>query len=200
MMMTVNPVSNYLAPALLALSALLSAWNWYLQPGRAVFWLVALLLLCGMTAALRVAMRRSKNEAVQTRSTKSISNAVVFAGLMVTLALTGSLAHTYGVPVDANLPWRAIMVVAGVFLVVTGNAIPKSLTPLSIQRSDPARVQAFQRFAGWTWVLIGLAFALVWVALPVKVAHSVSYPLLLGGILVIRVQTFRLCRMPRTEK
>ena len=31
----------------------------------------------------------------------------------------------------------------------TGNAIPKTLTPLAALRCDPARVQAFNRFGDW---------------------------------------------------
>ena len=92
---------------------------------------------------------------------------------------------------DADLPRRAMMAVIGAFLVSTGNAIPKTLTPMSALR-DADRVQAFQRFAGWTWVLTGLALAMSWLVLPVNLAESMTFLLVPGGVLLIGAQLVRL--------
>ena len=73
------------------------------------------------------------------------------------------------------------MVILGAFIVATGNALPKTLTPLSVLRCDPApaRAQALHRFAGWAWVLTSPALSVAWLALPVgdrpeRNAHSLA--------------------------
>jgi hypothetical protein len=174
-------ISHQLAPALLLLAAVLAAWNWLLRPDRPVVWAVVLVLLAVMAVAFRAGRR-------------AVVEAVAFAGAFLTLCLAGTLAKTLGGFADANLAWRATMVLVGVFFVVTGNAFPKTLTPLADLHCDPVRIQSFQRFAGWTWVLTGLAFANVWLVLPVGVAQPVSTVLLLTGMLLVATQLVRLRR------
>jgi uncharacterized membrane protein len=76
------------------------------------------------------------------------------------------------------------MAIMGAFLAVTGNAIPKTLTPLASLQCDSAKVQAVQRLAGWIWTLAGLAVAIAWLTLPINVAEAMSYLLLPSAILV----------------
>jgi hypothetical protein len=123
----------------------------------------------------------------------------VFAGLILVIVLSMKLATAMGVIEDADLSRRATMAILGAFFVVTGNAMPKTLTPLSALQCDAARVQAFQRFAGWTWVLTGLAFAIVWLVLPVDLAKPVSLVLLTSGMLAIVWQVVRLRRTRQRE-
>ena len=123
----------------------------------------------------------------------------MFAGLILAISLGVKLATAIGAIENADFSRRATMVVMGAFFVFTGNAIPKTLTPLSALQCNAARVQAFQRFAGWMWVLTGLAFALVWVLLPLDVAKPVSTILLVSGILAIVSQMVRLRRTRHRE-
>jgi hypothetical protein len=111
---------------------------------------------------------------------------------MVLVSLSVKLAAGLGAAGDVNLSRRATMAILGAFLVFTGNSLPKTLTPLSALQCDAGRAQAFQRFAGWTWVLTGLALAVVWLVLPVKVAEPMTFFVVPGGMLIIVAQVVRL--------
>jgi hypothetical protein len=187
-----KPTAYYLAPALLVLGTLLAAGNWYLQPARATAWASALLALGGMTLVFLLASRQSTHEPARRRAAESIGNGIVFAGLMIVVALAVKLAIWLGAMQDAELSRRATMVILGAFFVFTGNGLPKTLTPISALRCDAARVQAIQRFAGWAWVLTGLTFAIAWLALPLDLAQPVSLVLLMGGMFIIAAQVARL--------
>jgi hypothetical protein len=53
-------------------------------------------------------------------------------------------------------------------------------------------VQAFQRFAGWTWVLTGLSFALVWMVLPIDLAKPLSVAIIVCGMVLVVAALVRL--------
>jgi hypothetical protein len=197
MTMRARPISDYVAPLLLVVSTALAAGNWYVQPARAAFWASTLLLIACMMLAFLVIPRLQQDETARNRAGHSIRSAVVFAGLILAITLGVKLAGAMGAIENADFSRRATMVIMGAFFMFTGNAIPKTLTPLSALQCNAARVQAFQRFAGWMWVLTGLAFALVWVLLPLDLAKPVSTILLVTGILTIVSQMVRLRRTRR---
>ncbi len=192
--MATKSMSNYFAPALLALSTVLAAANWYLKPERAAAWATALGLLACMTVAFLLVMRRSKNEPAGRSSDESVRSGVAWAGLILAVSLGAKLASTLGAANGADLQERMMMAIGGACLVFTGNFIPKTLKPLPALEQDAARVQALRRFAGWTWVLTGLAFALSWLLLPVSLAERLSYVLLPGGMLIVAAQVVRMRR------
>ena len=80
--------------------------------------------------------------------------------------------------------------------VLTGNAVPKVLTPLAAMKRDPARVQAFRRFAGWAWVLTGIAYSLAWLALPTRLAVNATFIIVPLGMLLVSLGWLRLQRNP----
>lgn len=89
-----------------------------------------------------------------------------------------------------------MMAVIGVFLMATGNAIPKTLTPLTACSHDPAMLQRLQRRAGWTFTLAGAGLAMGWLALPVPFANRLT--LLLAPVTALFVvQLFRVRRAGR---
>jgi hypothetical protein len=181
---------QHAAAALMVLSTMLAVGNWYLQPDRAWAWASAMVVIGCMGVALFVVPRY---EYVTRRGAgDAIRSAVVFSGLILAISLGMKLALVLGAVTDADLSRRATMVILGVFFAFTGNGMPKTLTPLAAMRCDPARVQAFQRFAGWTWVLTGLAFAGVWLLLPLGLAKPVSVIVLMSGMLAIAAQLARL--------
>lgn len=191
-------VSRYLVPSLLGLSAVLPAGNWYLEAGRVRSWVAALLFLACLTLASWLAHRRTSNPAAPPHAGASIRHGIVFAALIMAASLSVKLAYALGVVDDADFSQRLTMVILGAFLVFTGNAFPKMLTPLS-QQYEGARGQAVRRFTGWAWVLTGLAFAVVWIVLPPDFAEPVSVALLVGGALAVMAQAVRLRRTPHKE-
>jgi len=189
-----KPIWHYVAPTLLVLCALLAVANWYLQPERLGASVVVLLLVAGMTLVLVVVPRRAEGEAARLRAADGIRNGIVFACPILATALGAKLAATRGLIQSPDLSWRATMAIGAAFLVFTGNAIPKTLSPMAACERDAARVQSLQRFAGWTWVLTGLVIAVASVVLPVHVAETLSFVLLPGTILIVAAQLFRLRR------
>lgn len=192
--MTTRPISDYLAPALLALGASFAAGSWYLRPEGAVAWAAAtatLFVFAVVWGCVTIVLRRSTNEA-RRRAADSIGSAIVFASLIMVVSLGVKLAVRLGAIDDPDLARRMSNVVAGAVLAFMGNALPKVLTPLSVLQCDGARVQAFQRFSGWTWVLTGLTYAVAWLVLPLGLAKPVSLLLLMSAMLIIVTGVVRL--------
>jgi hypothetical protein len=195
--MPARPVSHYLAPALLASSAVLVAVNWYYRPEKAASWAAVAALLfvvVGVWTWMTLAPPRSSTESARKEAVDAIVSGIVFAGAMLTVSLSLKLAATLGLWNDADVSRRSLQALLGLFVAFTGNSIPKKLTPLSAMRCDGARVQAFQRLAGWTWVLGGIAYALVWLAMPMAIAKPVSMAVLVGSMVLVLTQLLRLYR------
>jgi len=189
-----RPTWHYLAPSLLALCALLAVANLYLEPQRPAASVVVLLLVVGMKLVLLLVPRRATGEAARGRAADGIRTAIVFACPILATALGAKLAARHGLIQSADLSWRATMAIIAAFIVFTGNAIPKTLSPLPAHERDAARVQSLQRFAGWTWVLTGLVLAIASLALPIHLAEMLSFILLPGAILIVAAQLVRLRR------
>jgi hypothetical protein len=181
--MAAKPIPNYIPTALIALNTLLVAESWYLRPHSAGAWLVVLLVLIGMTLAL-VLSREPEEETARRDAGSSVRSGIVTAGLILAISLGAKLAMALGAVHYGDIALRATMAIVGGFLAVTGNAIPKTLTPLAALHCDPAKVQAVQRLAGWIWALAGLAVAIAWLTLPINLAEAMSFLLLPSAILV----------------
>ena len=129
----------------------------------------------------------------RSRASHDIALGVAAAALMILLALAASLAAKAGLLVDTEWARRSTMIVLGAYLALTGNALPKRLTPLATSTCDPVRAQAIQRVAGWTQVLTGLIVAAAWIVAPTDVAEFVTVVAVLTGVLVVsaRIVTMR---------
>lgn len=195
--MTTKTSSHYLAPAMLLLGALLAAANWYLDPGRPSAPATALVLLAGLTLALRLARGRPSADTAHRDPGLSITSGIVFAGVIVAVSQGVKLLAKLGAVDRVDLSRRSLMLILAALLVFTGNAIPKTLAPLSAE-CDAAKAQAVQRLAGWTWVLAGLALAIAWLVLPVSMAEPITFLLLPVSILISAVQLVRLRRTRQT--
>ena len=200
--MVPNSMMFRAASALTAVGIVLVMANWYAKPEAALAWTAALAMFAVMVAALRLSRRvrrRSTEDATALRSLDRIPTAVVFAALMMGIPLALTLARSYGVVDDIDLGRRSTGVLIGAFLVMLGNVMPKHLPPLSSMRCDGARQQAFQRLAGWTWVLCGFASAIGWLALSIDSAEIATTVLVVTAMAVTIGQLLRL-RRPRKEQ
>jgi len=194
-----NSIMSRAASALTAVGIVLVVANWYAKPEAALAWTAPLAVFAVMIAALRVsrlALRRSTEDATPRRSLDWITTGVVFGALMMGIPLALTLARSYGVVDDPDLGRRSTGVLSGAFLVMLGNVMPKTLPPLSSMRCDGARLQAFQRLAGWTWVLCGLGSAIAWLALSIDSAEIATTVLVVAAMVVTIAQILRL-RRPR---
>jgi hypothetical protein len=188
------------ASSLTAVGIVLVLANWYAKPEASLAWTAALAMFAVMVAALRVsrrAVRQSTAKATAVSGLDRIPTAVVFAALMMGIPLALTLARSYGLVDDSDVARRSTGVLTGVFLAMLGNAMPKNLPPLS--SCDGARQQAFQRLAGWTWVLCGLASAIAWLALPIDSAEIATPVLVVTALAMTIVHLLRL-RKPHKEQ
>jgi hypothetical protein len=199
-MMTRRSISTVVAPTLVGLTAALVVGNWYLRPDRAAAWVAALAVLAGMAVALVIMARLARrSEEAGRHAIETVRASVVFGALIMAIPLGAKAAVALGTLDRADRAMPVTMALVGAFLMFTGNSMPKMLTPLSALQCDPARVQAFQRLNGWTWVLAGLGFAISWLALPADVAQPVSVTFIATAILVVLTQIVRLRWMRRKE-
>lgn len=88
----------------------------------------------------------------------------------------------------------------GAFFVVSGNRLPKILSPLSASKCDPVRTQRVQRFAGWSFVLAGLS--IIGIALLASDAIQKTLILLTLGAMMtaVVVRKLTLRPKPRTDR
>ena len=193
--MALNWISSRIGPVLPLIAIGLALANWNAKPAAALAWAAVIVISVVMVAVQRlsqVALSRSPNDAAWVRGGASVDGAVVFGALMMIIPLALTLAHAYGLVDDPDSGRRTTMIILGAYLAVTGNGLPRMLPPMSSMQCDGARVQAFQRLAGWTWVLCGLGFATAWLALPIDAAESVSMALVVAAMIVTIVQLLRL--------
>ena len=195
--MALNWISSPTVSALPLIGIGLALANWNAKPAAAWAWAAAIVVFVVMVAVQRrfqLALSRSPGDAASVRSVASVAGAVVFGALMMIIPLALTLAHAYGVVEDPDSGRRTTMIILGAYLAVTGNAMPRMLPPTSSMPCGGARVQAFQRHAGWTWVLCGLGYAMAWLALPIDAAGPISMALVVTAIIVTIVQLLRLCK------
>ncbi len=190
-MMLPRSISHYLPVVLLALSTLFTMVNWYLRPERAMAWSMSAALLGVMSVALLIESTRLTSDGARRSAGAAIRGSVGVAALIMCLSLAVKLVEALGLTTDPDWSRRASLMGMGVFLMFMGNSMPKTLTPLAKMRCNPASVQAFQRFAGWTWVLTGLGFSIAWLVLPLSVAKPVSMALLFTGMFLILARMAR---------
>jgi hypothetical protein len=197
--MTLTSISSRAVSALPLIGIALALANWNARPDAAWAWAAVIVMSLVMVAVRwhsQLAFRRSSGDAVSIRSFASVTGGVAFGALVMIVPLAVTLAHAYGVVEDPDSGRRTTMIVLGAYLAVTGNGLPRMLPPMSSMHCDSARVQAFQRLAGWTWALCGLGFATAWLALPIDAAEPVSTALVVAAMIVTIVQLLRL-RKPR---
>jgi hypothetical protein len=198
--MTLNWISSRAASVLPLIGIVLALANWNARPDAAWAWaavIVIFLVMVGVRRLFQRAVRRSPGDPASVQSFASATGAVVFGALMMIIPLALTLAHAYGLVDDPDSGMqRTTMIMIGAYLAVTGNAMPRMLPPTSSMPCGGARVQAFQRHAGWTWVLCGLGYAMAWLALPIDAAGPISMALVATAMIVTIVQLLRL-RKPR---
>jgi hypothetical protein len=113
---------------------------------------------------------------------------LICAALMLAIPLGAKLAARSGHWDAGEFQQRTLMAIAGIFIVLSGNTIPKRITSVACRGADEAQTLAFYRFAGWTWVLAGLALGLVWVLAPLAAADTATLLILPTAIALIAVR------------
>ena len=194
--MALNWTSSRIVSVLPLIAIGLALANWNARPAAALAWAAVIVISAVMIAVHRLSQRalsRSPGDAAWVRGVASVASAVALGSLMMIIPLALTLAHAYGLVDDPDSGMRrTTTIMIGAYLAVTGNAMPRMLPPTSSMPCGGARVQAFQRQAGWTWVLCGLGMAMVGLALPIDAQTPISMVLVATAMIVTIVQLVRL--------
>ena len=194
--MALNWISSRIGSVLPLIAIGLALANWNAKPAAAWAWAAVIVISVVMVAVQRLsqlALSRSPGDAASVRGVASVAGAVVFGALMMIIPLALTLAHAYGLVDDPDSGMRrTTMIMIGAYLAVTGNAMPRMLPPTSSMPCGGARVQAFQRHAGWTWVLCGLGYRDGGAGAANRRAEPISMALVATAMIVTIVQLLRL--------
>lgn len=117
-----------------------------------------------------------------------VRTSLVFAAFMLAVPLGAKLIARLSGAEVGDLPQRAVMALAGIYFMRQGNAFPKMLAPVPRLGRDSASAQIFRRFAGWVWVLTGLALVAAWVQLPPALAGDLTLCVVPAGMLLIAIR------------
>lgn len=112
-----------------------------------------------------------------------VRNSVAAAGLMMAVPLGLTVLFTSGITaITDDFEQRAMGIVFGMVFAAYGNFVPKRPVSLSKGECSPAGQQAFNRFSGLMFMLTGLAYAGVWIFVPLDYALPASMAVLLTGV------------------
>ncbi len=114
----------------------------------------------------------------------TIRSSLLLAAAILAIAFSLKLAVGADL-IEPGAQKRAVGVVMGIVLVLYSNAVPKTLEPLSVQRCEPSKKQALQRFTGWTLVIAGVGYALAWLFLPLDLARVVAMTTVAIGVFLV---------------
>ena len=195
--MALNLISSRIGSVLALIAIGLALANWNARPGAALAWAAVIVISVVMVAVQRlsqVALSRSPHDAAWVRGVASVDGAVVFGALMMIIPLALTLAHAYGLVDDPDSGMRRTdhdhdRRVPGRDRQRHAQDAPADIVTAVRRRT---KLQAFQRQAGWTWVLCGLGLAIAGLALPIDAQTPISVALVATAMIVTIVQLLRL--------
>lgn len=167
-----NPYARF-APLMIILVMALGAVNWYFTPELSTKWAMSIFFLPIVWGGIQILKLVNSNSTISNQISRELLAGITGAGLILAITLTLKLAQSQA---GLSEVWedRLAGAAMGGVLVVIGNYLPKKLRPLGAENCSLADTQAMQRFAGWTFVLGGLAFTAAWLFLPADYAHTVA--------------------------
>ena len=111
-------------------------------------------------------------------------NIIVLALISAAFLLMVSFGLKYLVStgqLSADVSERALGVIVGLYLAVTGNYMPKTLYAGATRECDSSKAISLRRFGGWVFVLAGLSYAAIWLTVPIEHAATLSIAVVAGG-------------------
>lgn len=126
------------------------------------------------------------------------ATAVMLALLVMGIAvLVKSAAHMQ--LIEGDMVTRIAQAMIGVALVVFANAAPKQIGRPRASLAEEGRVQKARRIAGWSLTLAGLAYAVIWLAMPMAWATSASMAVVAIGLGIAIIYALGTC-LPRNPR
>ena len=117
---------------------------------------------------------------------KQILFALVGAALLLMVSFGVKFLAANGT-IDAETSRRLMQAVIGLILVVSGNSIPKKFDSGCEKKCASSRAQSLRRFAGWTFVIAGLAYSIIWLVVPLPLAGVLSVSIVATSVVLVLV-------------
>ena len=111
-----------------------------------------------------------------------MSSIAGFGGLIAVL-IAIAIGKETGV-IENHVAKRGVGIIFGLMLIGVGNLLPKFRLFDSPGR-DPAQTLAAERFAGWVFVITGIAYVTIWVFAPMSSVMLVSSIIGLGSFALV---------------
>jgi hypothetical protein len=204
-------VPHRLALTFMLVVALLAACNWWLEPAQALEWARAMVTLPLIWIGailyrqwvLRIMKRRGQIEDVPVRRyfRTAATLFVLAVGAFQIAKLSLGLAFALGLAQDPEILRRLLGVVYGVVAVLTGNALPKILTPLSMLPEGGApRLQAARHFVGRALILLGVLLVVLFSVAPLQMARDMGSWLGFGFVVTVLLTVVWMNLGPRSRE
>jgi len=87
--------------------------------------------------------------------------------------------------IEAPLQRRAMGLIIGALIIVTGNFLPKTRPLTAPGVNPPGPAAAAERFAGWTLFVVGIAYIALFAFAPLDQARKISSVLGIGAIIYV---------------
>ena len=107
---------------------------------------------------------------------KELTAGLAWGGGIVALALAATFARKLGY-IDGDTVTRVVIGMNGLMIAWYGNRMPKAVVP-------SARARQAARVGGWSIVLSGLVYAVLWAFAPIQVAIIGGCAAVLAGMAV----------------
>ena len=166
--MTTSPSIHRRIAPIAVLAVALAAVDWLIRPERGVYWSLSL----GMVAVIWAMVALLARSSVRTRSQRDalVASGVFGASLIVATLLIGLLR---GIGQEHSwLAERAFGIILGLYLMATGNALPKASAPLEAGACGSVSFSA-RRFSGWALVIAGAISLSGWLFAPIADADVI---------------------------
>ncbi len=121
---------------------------------------------------------------------KDILAGLICGGAMLALTLAAKFAHARGY-IDADVTLR-ILALNGLLIAYLGNGIPKKAAPHAVARKA-------MRVSGWSMVLSGLVYAVLWAFAPIPAAIVFGTGAVFAGVLLTLGYCVWVSRQTRTH-
>jgi hypothetical protein len=185
-MTPLEPSAKWAWCSMLLLSAV-GLWGWSIDPGHSARWVFVACFVPLFWGYVEFAqgddLRRERATLMHWhRAVFAWSGFVMASHIAVQLAAETGLLHASWGPISDRLRW----IITGGSLAVWGNFLPKLLSPWEPedQSFDWARVQ---RFAGWLFLIAGVAVAAVWLVEPRPELAKLHSRVILGTTAVLTI-------------
>jgi len=154
---------------------LMAGMLWNVQPERALSLAIAMVILPVTWGLLEFFMRTRTDKPGNPGKREKVRSYVLWASILLAIPLGFQLVDALASLEDNTLDERAVGISIGMTLAIFGNFMPKkSKSADDDQKACPEESQSALRFAGWVFVLAGLAHALIWLLAPLDWANTAA--------------------------